>query len=151
MVSLRPSKQSEVLAVGIELVTPSESFWSATFRLKVATDDLLKLEKSIRSGGMDARVLREFRDAVDYVRKTAWPLQELQKRQAHQRDTATVCSLLTEERVRRATQLGKALALDVDSHEVTTERPELQNFFEQSKGSISGWQSCSRTVSPHRR
>ena len=65
VVSLRPSKQSEVLAVGIELVTPSESFWGATFRLKMATDDLLKLEKSIRSGGMDARVLREFRDAVD--------------------------------------------------------------------------------------
>jgi hypothetical protein len=55
VVSLRPSKQSEVLAVGIELLTPSESFWGATFRLKMATDDLLKLEKSIRSGGMDTR------------------------------------------------------------------------------------------------
>jgi DNA-binding transcriptional MerR regulator len=55
VVSLHPSKQSEVLAVGIELVTPSESFWGATFRLKMATDDLLKLEKSIRSGGMDTR------------------------------------------------------------------------------------------------
>jgi hypothetical protein len=43
----------------------------------------------------------------------------LQERQAHQRDTATVRSLLTEERVRRATQLGKALASDVDSREVT--------------------------------
>lgn len=119
VVSLRPSKKSELLAVGVELLTPSESFWGMTFRLKVATDDLLKLEKSVRSGGMDARVLREFRDAVDYVRKTAWALQELQERQAHQRDTATVRSLLTEERVRRATQLGKALTSDVDSHEVT--------------------------------
>jgi hypothetical protein len=119
IVSLRPSKKSDMLAVAIELLTPSETFWGVTFRLKMAIDDLLKLEEAIRSGGMDSRVLREFRDAVDYVRKTAWALQELQERQAHQRDTATVRSLLTEERVRRATQLGKALAADLDSHEVT--------------------------------
>jgi hypothetical protein len=119
VVSLRPSKKSEVLRVAVELLTPSETFWGVTFRLKVAIDNLLKLEEAIRSGGMDPLVLREFRDAVDYVRKTAWALQELQERQAQQRDTATVRSLLTEERVRRATQLSKALASDLESHEVT--------------------------------
>jgi hypothetical protein len=119
VVSLRTSMKSEVLGVAVELLTPSETFWGVTYRLKIAIDDLLKLEQAIRSGGMDPLVLREFRDAVDYVRKTAWALQELQERQAHQRDTATVRSLLTEERVRRATQLSKALAADLDSHEVT--------------------------------
>jgi hypothetical protein len=118
-VSLRPTKNSAVLRVAVELLTPSETFWGPTFRLKMAIDNLLKLEEAIRSGGMDTVVLREFRDAVDYVRKTAWALQELQERQAQQRDTATVRSLLTEERVRRATQLSKALASDLDSHEVT--------------------------------
>ena len=119
VVSLRSSKKSEVLVVAVELLTPSESFWGVTFRLKMAIDNLLKLEDAIKSGGMDPHVLREFRDAVDYVRKTAWALQELQERQAQQRDTATVRSLLTEERVRRATQLSKVLASDLDSHEVT--------------------------------
>jgi hypothetical protein len=119
VVSLRTSMKSEVMGVAVELLTPSETFWGATFRLKMATDDLLKLEKAIRPGGMDPSVLREFRDAVDYVRKTAWALQELQARQAQQRDTATVRSLLTEERVRRAAQLSKALVSDLDSHEVT--------------------------------
>jgi hypothetical protein len=111
--------KSEVLGVAVELLTPSETFWGLTYRLKMTTDDLLKLEEDIRSGGMDTVVLREFRDAVDYVRKTAWALQELQERQTQQRDTATVRSLLTEERVRRATQLCKVLASDLDSHEVT--------------------------------
>jgi hypothetical protein len=119
VVSLRPSKGSEVLRVAVELLTPSETFWGPTFRLKMAIDSLLKLEEAIRSGGMDPRVLREFRDAVDHVRKTAWALQELQERQIQQRDTATVRSLLTEERVRRATQLTKALTSDLDSCEVT--------------------------------
>jgi hypothetical protein len=134
VVSLRPSKESQVLRVAVELLTPSETFWGVTFRLKVAIDDLLKLEKAIRPGGMDPRVLREFRDAVDYVRKTAWALQELEERQSHQRDTATVRSLLTEERVRRATQLSKAIASDLDSHEVTDGTTGAGDLFRAIEG-----------------
>jgi hypothetical protein len=134
VLALRPSIKSEVLGVAVELLTPSETFWGVTYRLKMATDDLLKLEKDIRSGGMDARVLREFRDAVDYVRKTAWALQELQERQAQQRDTATVRSLLTEERVRRATQLSRGLASDLDSHEVTDGTPGTADLFRAIEG-----------------
>ena len=120
------------MGVAIELLTPSETFWGVTFRLKMAIDDLMKLEKDMkdsRSGGMDPRVLREFRDAVDYVRKTAWALQELQERQAHQRDIATVRSLLTDERVRRATQLSKALASDLESQEVGDATPGTAELF----------------------
>lgn len=134
VVSLRPSKKSEMLRVAVELLTPSETFWGVTFRLKMAIDNLLKLEEAIRSGGMDPLVLREFRDAVDYVRKTAWALQELQERQAQQRDTATVRSLLTEERVRRATQLSKALASDLDSHEVTDGTTGAADLFRAIEG-----------------
>ena len=137
VISLRPSKKGEVLGVAIELLTPSETFWGVTFRLKMAIDDLLKLEKDmkdVRSGRMDPRVLREFRDAVDYVRKTAWALQELQERQAHQRDTATVRSLLTDERVRRATQLSKALISDLDSQEVNDETAGAAELFRAIEG-----------------
>jgi hypothetical protein len=133
VVSLRTSKTGAVLGVAIELLTPSETFWGVTFRLKIAIDDLLKLEKDLKNstaaGGMDPRVLREFRDAVDYVRKTAWALQELQERRAQQRDTATVRSLLTDERVRRAVQLSKALASDLESHEVTDGTPGVADLF----------------------
>ena len=134
VVALRSSKSSEMLGLAVELVTPSETFWGVTFRLKVAIDDLLKLEKAIRTGGMDPRVLREFRDAVDYVRKTAWAIQELQERQVHQRDTATVRTLLTDERVRRATQLSKALASDLDAREVTDGTAGAADLFRAIEG-----------------
>jgi hypothetical protein len=134
VVSLRPSKKSEVLRVAVELLTPSETFWGPTFRLKMAIDNLLKLEEAIRSGGMDPGVLRDFRDAVDHVRKTAWALQELQERQIQQRDTATVRSLLTEERVRRATQLSKTLASDLDSREVTDGTAGAADLFRAIEG-----------------
>ena len=134
VVSLRPAKKSDGPKVAVELLTPSETFWGPTFRLKMAIDSLLKLEEAIRSGGMDPRVLREFRDAVDHVRKTAWALQELQERQIQQRDTATVRSLLTEERVRRATQLNKALASDLDSREVTDGTVGAADLFRAIEG-----------------
>jgi hypothetical protein len=134
VVSMRTSLKSEVLGVAVELLTPSETFWGVTYRLKLATEDLLKLEKDIRSGGMDARVLREFREAVDYVRKTAWALQELQERKEQQRDIATVRSLLTEERVRRATQISKTLAADLDSHEVTDGTTGVADLFRAIEG-----------------
>lgn len=66
------------------------------------------------SGDIDARVLREFRDAVDYVRKAAWAVQEWQERQAKQRDTSTVLPLLMFERIRRATDLCKRTAAGID-------------------------------------
>jgi hypothetical protein len=134
VVTLCSSKKSESQGVAVELLTPSETFWGVTFRLKMGIDNLLKLEEALRLGGMDPRVLREFRDAVDYVRKTAWALQEMQERQAQQRDTATVRSLLTEERVRRATQLSKALASDLDSHEVTEGTTGAAHLFRAIEG-----------------
>ncbi len=137
-ISLRLSKKGEVLGLAIELLTPSETFWGVTFRLKMAIDDLLKLEKDMKDStsgrGMDPLVLREFRDAVDYVRKTAWALQELQERQVQRRDTATVRSLLTDERVRRATQLSKALASDLDSRDVTDGTSGAAELFRAIEG-----------------
>ncbi len=63
VVSLRASKESGVLGVAVELLTASETFWGVTFRLKMAIDDLLKLEKAIRPGGMDTRTLLAHRRA----------------------------------------------------------------------------------------
>ena len=121
VLSLPRFRKGELLGVAIELLSPTETFWGVTFRLKKTTGDLLKLEQAIRSSGLDPHVLREFRDAVDYVRKTAWAVQELKERQVQRRDPATVLPLLTAERVRRATQLSKALTTDLDAHEVNDE------------------------------
>ena len=51
---------------------------------------------------------------LELVRKTAWALKELEERQSHH--TVAVSRW---ERISRATQLSKALASDLDSHEVT--------------------------------
>jgi hypothetical protein len=129
VVATRRSRDGAALGVAVELSAPSETFWGVTFRLKKTSAELLKLEKSIKQGGIDPRVLSEFRDAVDYVRKTAWAVQEWQERQLRQRDTATVLPLLTAERIRRAAQLSEVVASDLDTHQVTYETTGIDKLF----------------------
>lgn len=121
VVRVRSSKQTELDGVAVAFLSPAPLFWGVTFRLKKATAELRELEQEIKSGGIDPRVLRDFRDAVDYVRKTAWAVQEWQERQTQRHDTATVLPLLTAERVRRATELSRTILTDLADHEITSE------------------------------
>jgi hypothetical protein len=130
VVAMRRSREGAVLGVGVELLSPSDHFWGVTFQLKRASTELLALEEAIKSGGIELGVLREFRDAVDHVRKTAWAVQEWQERQLKQRDTQTVLPLLTAERIRRATQLSKALATELDERKVTRETPGITELLQ---------------------
>lgn len=129
VVSVRKSPQGIPIGVAIELLVPSEAFWGVNFQLKKTSAELVKLERAMRAGEVEPRILIEFRDAVDYVRKTAWAVQEWQERQIKHRDTHTVLPLLTAERLRRATQLCDAVAADLATQEVTRETVRVEEFF----------------------
>jgi hypothetical protein len=83
---------------------------------------------------VEPSILREFRDSVDYVRKTAWAVQEWQERQLQQHDPQTVLPLLIIERIRRATQLNKAITTDLAAHGVTRETTGIDEFFRTVEG-----------------
>jgi hypothetical protein len=117
------------VGVAVELLPPNEEFWGLTFQLRRTTGELLKLENGIKAGEIDSYVLREFRDAVDYIRKTAWAVQEWQERRVQKRDTATVIPLLVAERIRRGTQLYEALTADLKSHAIRPEAAEIADLF----------------------
>jgi len=123
-------KDGHILGVAVELLIPSESFWGVNFQLKKTSAELLRLEHAIRTGGIDQRILMDFRDAVDHVRKTAWAVQEWQERQIMHHDTHTLLPLLTSERIRRAAQLGNAIVSDLTTHEVTRETPGVSQLFD---------------------
>jgi len=134
VVGIRRSKEGNVSGVAVELLIPSETFWGLNFQLKKTSAELVRLEQDMKSGSVDPRILMEFRDAVDYVRKTAWAVQEWQERQLLKHDTQTVLPLLTSERIRRSTQLCNAITTDLSSHEVTRETSGIDEFFRAVKG-----------------
>lgn len=80
------------------------------------------------SGVVDPGILTEFRDAVDYARKTAWAVQEWQERQLQRHDPQTVLSLITTERVRRATQLNASIISDLAAQKINRQTPGINEL-----------------------
>jgi hypothetical protein len=130
VVGVRRNSEGRLLGVAIELFVSSETFWGMNLQLKKTCADLVRLEYEMRSGPFDPRILREFRDAVDNVRKTAWAVQEWQERQSRKQDPHTVLPLLTAEGIRRATQLCDAISAGLATNEVVRETVGIDEFIQ---------------------
>jgi hypothetical protein len=127
--AIRRNKQGAIAGVGVELLVPSEIFWGVNFQLRTTSAQLARIGEAIKAGGVEPRILREFRDAVDYVRKTAWAVQEWQERQLKQHDPQTVIPLITAERIRRVTQLIRAILADLAAREVSRDTAGTEELF----------------------
>ncbi len=92
---------------------------SVSVRLKSATTELREVESLLASADLDARILTDFRDAVNRVRTTAWATQQYAESRETERDPSIVLSLLASERIRTAYQLCRAIRQDL-------EKPELR-------------------------
>lgn len=107
-------------------------------RLERISRELRELERSMKSGEIgpeiEPRVLRDFRDSVDHVRQSAWAVQQWLGLQAQQRDAYSVLSLLTAERIRRATELSRNLSIDLDATEISFETEGLDKLFASVQG-----------------
>jgi hypothetical protein len=123
-------KEGHVVGVAVELLVASETFWGVNFQLKKTSAELMQLEHAMRTGGVDQRILIDFRDAVDHVRKTAWAVHEWQERSITHHDPHTLLPLLTTERIRRAAQLGHSIVKDLTTQEVTRETPGVEQLFD---------------------
>ncbi|HVB88018.1 MAG TPA: hypothetical protein VNK23_15260 [Candidatus Dormibacteraeota bacterium] len=128
VVGVRRNAEGHLLGVAVELLVPSETFWGVSFQLRKTCADLVRLEYEMRSGAIEPRVLSEFRDAVDNMRKTAWAVQEWQERQSKKENPQAVIPLLTAESIRRATQLCQAIADAAAAREIARETVGIDEF-----------------------
>ncbi len=129
VLGIRRSTEGAPPGVAVELFVPSETFWGVNFQLKRNTTELLKLGQVLQVGGIDLRVLREFRDAVDQIRKIAWAVEEWEERHLQRRGPDTILSLLTAERIRRATYLCNELATELEACEVSFGTKGIAEFY----------------------
>lgn len=108
-----------------------ESGQELSERLQSSSARLRELEKEIESGRrVDPVVLRDFREAVDNIRKTAWVVQSWLEKQQEKGDPYPLLPLLAEERIRRAAELCRNLASDLDAVEITFESEGLQDLYQ---------------------
>jgi hypothetical protein len=101
-----------------------------TARLEAATSELHTLEELVKSGNLDARVLSEFRNAVDHIRNTTWAVQKwIGLSDQAGGDPFSVLPIMSAERVKRATQISQDLSLDLQSIEVGFETPGIVDLY----------------------
>jgi hypothetical protein len=128
--AIRRSSEAKLLGVAVELLAPSETFWGLTFQLQRATAQLLEIERALQGGseGIDFRVLRELRVAVEDLRSIASAVHQWQDLQAEGRDAYSVLPMLAASRVSRATNLLEELTADLDGAELTIASEGLDKF-----------------------
>jgi hypothetical protein len=124
------SREGVAHGIIIELITPSETFWGVNLQVKKTSVELQKLEKSLRSEGIDPRQLNEFRDTVDYIRTAALAVQQLREHQIRGRDDSEITSALVAERIRRATNICIEVGADLDAGRITSETKGIDELYD---------------------
>ena len=98
-------------------------------RLQKTTEELKALEQLIVCGDFSPSTLGDFRNAVDSIRQTARVVQMWVGLREQRRDPYTAISALSEDRVRRATQIAKNLTVDLQSPKVDLSTEGLGDLF----------------------
>jgi hypothetical protein len=128
------SREGVSQGIVIELVSPSETFWGVNLQMKKAGVELQRREKGLRSQGIDLRLLKEFRDAVDYMQAIAGSVQQARDRQTTS-DEDGVDSWLVGERIRRTMNLCLEVITDFEAGRITEDTKgvgELQELLDQA-------------------
>ncbi|HVM94345.1 MAG TPA: hypothetical protein VMT67_16105 [Terriglobales bacterium] len=94
-------------------------------RLKAAMADLKTLQRMLASDDLDARLLSDFRDALNRVRNVAWAAQQSLAVQVCENDSTSIDSLLAAERVRAAYQLCRSIQGDLGREEIEFQKGQL--------------------------
>ena len=136
----------------VELIVPSESFWGVSLQVKKAGVELSKLEKCLQAEGIDLRLLREYRDAVDSISTIAQVVRELRERQLDGQEDDDVAASLAAIRVRRTTSHALELVSDLEANRIgaaTKGIEELQRALEQSVNRLSSLRKRQIIPEPH--
>jgi hypothetical protein len=83
--------------------------------LRKLTAEIHALDRRLKSNpSLDGAALREFRQALDNVRLTAWSVNELLNARQSGKNQQAVMSFLTAERLRRFSQMARDLSGDLE-------------------------------------
>jgi tetrahydromethanopterin S-methyltransferase subunit G len=96
--------------------SPSRAATQRSF--KDAIKRFRAIEKLLRSGDIDERVLRDLRDAVNRVRNTAWGVQQYVGQKEIGQDPGSLLTILAGERVRTVYNLCQAISADLKREDI---------------------------------
>lgn len=115
--------------VVVELIVPNEGFWGVDLQVKKTIVELQNLEKALQCEDMDLRLVKEYREAVDYIRSAAVTLERLRECQFRGVDDGELLGDLAADRIRRTTTLCSEVAADLDAGRLKSVPDEVQELY----------------------
>jgi hypothetical protein len=123
------AREGVASGIVVELIVPNESFWGVNLQVKKAGVALQNLEKALQSEGIDLRLLKEYRDAVDYIRTAAGAVQQLRECQLRGLDDGELVGTLAVERIGRTISLCMEVITDADAGRVKNESKGVEELY----------------------
>jgi hypothetical protein len=113
----------------VELIVPNGSFWGVDLQVKKTIVELQNLEKALQCEDIDLRLVKEYRDAVDYIRTAAGTLQQLRECQFRGLDDGELLSVLATDRIRHTINLCLEVIADLDAGRVKNESKGVDELY----------------------
>src|ERR1041385_1486212 len=107
----RPGVASGII---VELIVPNEEFWGVDLQVNKTIAELQNLEKTLKSEEIDVRLMREYRDAIDYISGITETLRRLRTSKPRPSEDQELLSALAVDRVRRATSVCLDVVADLE-------------------------------------
>jgi hypothetical protein len=99
----------------VELIAPNEAFWGVDLQIEKASFELHNLEKALQFDDAADRLLKEYREAAECIRKIASDVQRLRDTQSRGQDDSELLSEMATGRIRRAIDLCAEVVADLDA------------------------------------
>lgn len=102
-------------------------------RLQRLGTELWETQQQLRPNVVDARLVREFQEAVDHARHSAWAVQHWLELKKQNKDPFQVLQKLNNQRIRIAHDMTRRMAMDIDAGDIDFDSQGLDDLHSAAK------------------
>jgi hypothetical protein len=121
----RPGVASGIV---VELIVPNENFWGVDLQVNKTIVELQNLEKALKGEEIDLRLVREYRDAMDYICSITETLRRLRATKPHGSDDRELLAALAADRIRRATSVCQDVIADLEAGRIRQDSASVEEL-----------------------
>jgi hypothetical protein len=112
----------------VELIAPNETFWGVDLQLNKTIVELESLEKALKGEGIDRRLVREYRDAMDSIISITDTLRRLRTSGPRSSDDEELFASLAANRIRRAGAVCLNVVADLDAGHIRQDSAAVEEL-----------------------
>lgn len=124
------SRQGVASGIVVELIVPSEGFWGVDLQVNKTIVELQNLEKALKTEEIDLTLVRDYRDAMEYICSVTETLRRLRTAKPRGSEDRELLSALATDRIRRATAVCLDVIADLDAGRLWQDSPNVEELAE---------------------